>query len=141
MTRRNGGSSPISGEVGGNRFRFAGRRTGSLGFRRTGIALGRFRNGNEQEEPEERKGYFRETRTQEHFADYIPQAGVRQQLSFDGKITKDGKPGNMHDRLGSSAAERAANLEIFRKWVGNWTLKRKKELSGEELDAIRAPER
>jgi hypothetical protein len=47
----------------------------------------------------------------------------------------------MHDRLGSSAAERAANLEIFRKWVGNWTLKRKKELSGEELDAIRAPER
>ena len=38
-------------------------------------------------------------------------------------------------------AERATNLEIFRKWVGNWTLKRKKELSGEELEAIRGPER
>ena len=76
MTRRNGGSSPISVEVGGNRFRFAGRRTGSLGFRRTGIALGRFRNGNEQEEPEEREGYFREVRTQEHLADYtLPDAG------------------------------------------------------------------
>ena len=59
----------------------------------------------------------------------------------DGKNTKDGKPGNMHDHLGSSDAERAANLEIFRKWVGNWTLKRKKDLSGEELDANRAPER
>jgi len=82
MTRWSGGSSPITGEAGGNRCRFAGRRTGCLGFRRAGIALGRFRDGNEQEEPEQRQGYIRKIRTLEHFADYILQAGDRQQLSF-----------------------------------------------------------
>jgi len=68
-------------------------------------------------------------------------AGALMRRLDDGKHTKDGKPGNMHDHLGSTDAERAANLEIFRKWVGNWTLKRKKALSSEELNAIRAPER
>ncbi len=68
-------------------------------------------------------------------------AGALMRRLDDGKHSKDGKPGNMHAHLGSSDAERAATLEIFRKWVGNWTLKRKKELSGEEMDAIRAPER
>ena len=82
MVRWNGGSSPVSDDAGGNRCRFAGRRTGRIGFRRAGIALGRFRYGNEQEEPDEHKGDFREIRTQEHFSDCIPQAGDRQQLSF-----------------------------------------------------------
>ena len=59
----------------------------------------------------------------------------------DGKNTKDGKPGNMHNYLGSTDAERSANLEIFRKWVGNWTLKRRKELGKEEQEAIKAPEK
>jgi hypothetical protein len=59
----------------------------------------------------------------------------------DGKNTKDGKPGNMHPHLGSTDAERSANLETFRKWVGNWTLKRNKELSKEELEAITATEK
>jgi len=59
----------------------------------------------------------------------------------DGKNTKDGKPGNMHTYLGSADAERSANLETFRKWVGNWTLKRSKELSQGELEAIKAPEK
>ena len=68
-------------------------------------------------------------------------AGALMRRLDDGKNTKDGKPGNMHAQLGSSDAERAANLETFRNWAGNWTLKRKKELSKEELDAIRAPER
>jgi mono/diheme cytochrome c family protein len=68
-------------------------------------------------------------------------AGALMRRLDDGKNTKDGKPGNMHAYLGSSDAERAANLETFRNWAGNWTLKRKKELSREELDAIRAPER
>jgi len=68
-------------------------------------------------------------------------AGALMRRLDDGKNTKDGKPGNMHVNLGNTDAEKAANLEIFRKWVGNWTLKRKKELSKEELDAIRAPER
>ena len=59
----------------------------------------------------------------------------------DGKNTKDGKPGNMFTYLGSTDAERSANQEIFKKWVGNWSLKRKKELSPSELEAIKAPER
>ena len=82
MARRNGGSSPVFDDAGGNRCRLAGRRTGGLGFRRAGIALGRFRDGNEQEEPQKREGYFREVRTQQHCADYILQAVVRQQLSI-----------------------------------------------------------
>ena len=68
-------------------------------------------------------------------------AGALMRRLDDGKSTKDGKPGNMHAYLGSSDAERAANLEVFRKWVGNWSLKRKKELGKEELEAIKAPEK
>lgn len=68
-------------------------------------------------------------------------AGALMRRLDDGKNTKDGKPGNMYTRLGKTDAERAANLEIFKKWVGNWTLKRRKELSKEELEAIKAPEK
>jgi hypothetical protein len=68
-------------------------------------------------------------------------AGALMRRLDDGKNTKDGKPGNMYMRLGKNDAERAANLDIFKKWVGNWTLKRKKDLSEEELDAIKALEK
>jgi len=68
-------------------------------------------------------------------------AGALARRLDDGKNTKDGKPGNMNVYLGSTDAERSANLEIFKKWVGSWTLKRKKELSKEELEAIKAPEK
>jgi len=68
-------------------------------------------------------------------------AGALMRRLDDGKNTKDGKPGNMYMRLGSTDAERAENLEIFKKWIGNWTLKRSKELGKEELEAIKAPEK
>ena len=68
-------------------------------------------------------------------------AGALMRRLDDGRNTKDGKPGNMFAYLGSSDAERAATLEVFREWVGSWTLKRKKELSVEELGAILAPEK
>jgi hypothetical protein len=68
-------------------------------------------------------------------------AGALMRRLDDGKNTKDGKPGNMHAHLGSTDTERSANLETFKKWVGNWTLKRKKELSKEELEAITATEK
>lgn len=68
-------------------------------------------------------------------------AGALMRRLDDGKNTKDGKPGNMHVHLGSTDAERSANLEAFKKWVGNWTLKRKKDLSKGELEAIKAPEK
>ena len=68
-------------------------------------------------------------------------AGALMRRLDDGKNTKDGKPGNMFANLGSTDAERSANLQAFKKWVGNWTLKKKKELSKGELEAIKAPEK
>jgi mono/diheme cytochrome c family protein len=59
----------------------------------------------------------------------------------DGKNTKDGKPGNMYNYLGNNPAERSARLDTMKKWVGNWTLKRRKELSDGEFRAITAPEK
>ena len=59
----------------------------------------------------------------------------------DGKNTKDGKPGNMYINIGGTDLERAKNLEIIRKWVGSWTLKRKAEITEEELRAIKAREK
>ncbi len=58
----------------------------------------------------------------------------------DGKNTKDGKPGNMYKFLGATDDELAKNLEIIRKWIGGWTLKRKGELTAEEMKAILAKE-
>lgn len=57
----------------------------------------------------------------------------------DGKNTKDGKPGNMNKHLGETPEERAKNLELFKKWIGGWTLKRKNEVSEDERKAILAP--
>jgi mono/diheme cytochrome c family protein len=59
----------------------------------------------------------------------------------DGKNIKDGKPGNMYRWLGKTDEERAKNLETIKKWVGGWTLKRKAEITEEELKAIRAKEK
>ena len=57
----------------------------------------------------------------------------------DGKNTKDGKPGNMNKHLGETAEERAKNLDVFKRWIGGWTLKRKNEVSDAERAAILAP--
>lgn len=59
----------------------------------------------------------------------------------DGKNTKNGKPGNMYTYLGGTDAEKAKNLEVIKKWVGGWTLKRKKDISEGELKAIKALEK
>ncbi|MBW6487176.1 MAG: hypothetical protein K0B01_13605 [Syntrophobacterales bacterium] len=59
----------------------------------------------------------------------------------DGKNTKNGKPGNMYDYLGSSDAEKAANLKVIKDWVGGWTLKRAKDITQDELKAIKALEK
>ena len=58
----------------------------------------------------------------------------------DGKNTKDSKPGNMYKWLGATDDERAKNLEIIKRWVGGWTLKRKEEITAEELKAVKAKE-
>jgi len=59
----------------------------------------------------------------------------------DGKNTKDGKPGNMYNRLGGTEDERVANLKVIKDWVGGWTLKRKKDITADELKAIKALEK
>lgn len=57
----------------------------------------------------------------------------------DGANTKDGKPGNMHKHLGENDAERAANLALFKRWIGGWSLKKGSEISAAERAAILAP--
>ena len=66
-------------------------------------------------------------------------AGSLMRRLDDGKNTKDGKPGNMNKYLGKTDAEIAKNLAVFKAWVGNWTLKRWKEITKEELDGIKVP--
>lgn len=57
----------------------------------------------------------------------------------DGTNTKDGKPGNMHKYLGGDSAERASNLDVFKRWVGGWNLKKASEISEEEKKTVLAP--
>ena len=68
-------------------------------------------------------------------------AGALMRRLDDGKNTKDGKPGNMYVWLGSSDAERAQRLGVMKKWVGNWSLKRRKDLTEGELRSITAAEK
>lgn len=42
----------------------------------------------------------------------------------------------MYENLGDTPAERKANLEKFKAWVGNWNLKRWKDVTKEELNTL-----
>ncbi len=56
----------------------------------------------------------------------------------DGKsAAADGKPGNMYAHLGATEEERQNNLKLFKAWVGNWTLKRWKDITKEDMDGIK----
>ncbi|MDP2752096.1 MAG: hypothetical protein Q8O31_05780 [Rhodocyclaceae bacterium] len=57
----------------------------------------------------------------------------------DGTHTKNGKPGNMYKNLGSNDTQRAANLSLFKSWIGSWNLKRAKEMNDEERKSILIP--
>ncbi len=54
---------------------------------------------------------------------------------------KGGKPGNMYQYLGSTEEERQQNLKLFKEWVGNWTLKKwkdiTKDITKEDMDGIK----
>ena len=67
-----------------------------------------------------------------------PDTGAVMRRLDDGKSTKDAKPGNMYQYLGSTGEERQQNLKLFKEWIGNWTLKRWKDITKEELDGIKA---
>lgn len=66
-----------------------------------------------------------------------PDTGAIMRRLDDGKNTKDGKPGNMYQYLGSTEEERQQNLKLFKDWVGNWTLKKWKDITKEEMDSIK----
>jgi mono/diheme cytochrome c family protein len=57
----------------------------------------------------------------------------------DGANSKDNKPGNMYIHLGSDDARRAANLALFKSWIGSWNLKRSKDITEEERKGVLAP--
>jgi hypothetical protein len=66
-----------------------------------------------------------------------PDTGALMRRLDDGKGVKDGKPGNMYQYLGGTEEERQQNLKLFKEWVGNWTLKRWKEISKEDINGIK----
>jgi len=66
-----------------------------------------------------------------------PDTGAVMRRLDDGKNTKDGKAGNMYQYLGATEEERQKNLNLFKEWIGNWTLKRWNEISKEELGGIK----
>lgn len=75
-----------------------------------------------------------------HLITYVgwPYTGALMRRLDDGTAKKEGKPGNMYEHLGATEAERQANLALFKGWVGNWNQKRWKDISKEELMAIKA---
>ena len=65
----------------------------------------------------------------ERFIAFIawPDTGaLRRRLDDDTSAYAGGKPGNMHQYLGASDAERAANLKLVKAWSGDgaWNLNR-----------------
>jgi len=85
------------------------------------------------------KGQGMRMDTYSHLVFYIawPDTGALMRRLDDGKNTKDGKPGNMYQYLGSTDEERQQNLKLFKDWVGNWTLKKRKDITKEEMDGIK----
>ncbi|MCF8151302.1 MAG: cytochrome C [Burkholderiaceae bacterium] len=70
-----------------------------------------------------------------------PDTGAIMRRLDDGKHTKDGKAGNMYQRLGKTEDERQANLKLFKLWVGeaSWIMKKPGEITKEELMRIKTP--
>ncbi len=66
-----------------------------------------------------------------------PDTGALMRRLDDGKNSKDGKPGNMYQYLGSTEEERQKNLKLFKDWVGYWTLKKWQDITKEEMNQIK----
>lgn len=56
-----------------------------------------------------------------------PDTGAIMRRLDDGKNTRDGKPGNRYQYVGTTDEERQRNFSIFKAWVGEdaWTHKRR----------------
>lgn len=66
-----------------------------------------------------------------------PDNGAIMRRLDDGKNTKDGKPGNMYQYLGTTEEERQKNLDLFKTWIGNWNLKKWPDVTKEEMDGLK----
>ncbi|MEW5746642.1 MAG: cytochrome C [Nitrospirota bacterium] len=66
-----------------------------------------------------------------------PDTGALMRRLDDGKGSKEGKQGNMYQYLGATEEERQQNLKLFKEWVGNWTLKRWKDITKEDMNGIK----
>lgn len=66
-----------------------------------------------------------------------PQTGALMRRLDDGSGKTDKKAGNMYEHLGDTEAVRKANLDTFKAWVGNWNLKRWKDITKDELNALK----
>ena len=77
--------------------------------------------------------------TYSHLAAHVgwPDSGALMRRLDDGSSKSDKKAGNMYEYLGTTEAERKANLDIFKGWVGNWNLKRWKDVTKEELNTLK----
>jgi hypothetical protein len=86
------------------------------------------------------KGIGMRMDTYSHLITYVgwPYTGALIRRLDDGTSRTDKKPGNMYEHLGATEAERKANLNIFKNWVGSWNVKRWKDISKDELSAIKA---
>jgi len=73
-----------------------------------------------------------------HLVSFVgwPNTGAMMRRLDDGKGSKDGKPGNMYQHLGTTEKERQQNLGQFKAWIGNWSLKRWPETTREDLNGI-----
>lgn len=66
-----------------------------------------------------------------------PNTGALMRRLDDGKGGSGGIAGNMYRYLGGTEEERQRNLGLFKEWVGNWTLKRWREITKEDLNGIK----
>jgi hypothetical protein len=85
------------------------------------------------------KGIGMRMDTYSHLITYVgwPYSGAMMRRLDDGSGKPDKKAGNMYEHLGATEVERRANLEIFKAWVGTWNLKRGKDVTKEELNALK----
>lgn len=85
------------------------------------------------------KGQGMRMDTYSHLVGYVgwPDTGALMRRLDDGSGSSDKKGGNMYQHLGSTEDERQKNLNLFKGWVGGWSLKRWNEISKDELSAIR----
>jgi hypothetical protein len=71
-----------------------------------------------------------------------PDTGALMRRLDDGTNTKDHKPGNMYENLGTDEAERQKNLALFKAWVGEggWFLGKLKEMDKATLMKMKVAE-